>query len=101
MKYATFNTNSIRARLSIIGDWLEREHPDVLCVQETKAQDKDFPADPFEKAGYHVLFKGQKSYNGVAIISRTPPDDILLNLYDKKDEQARFISARTGINMIE
>jgi len=96
MKFATFNTNSIRARLPIIKDWLDRERPDVLCVQETKVQDKDFPADPFEEAGYHVIFKGQKSYNGVAIISKLPPDDILLNLYDKEDEQARFLSARIG-----
>jgi exodeoxyribonuclease III len=97
MKFATFNTNSIRARLPIIKEWLDREGPDVLCVQETKVQDKDFPSGPFEEAGYHVIFKGQKSYNGVAIISRIPPDDILLNLYDKEeDEQARFISARIG-----
>ncbi|MBW2616801.1 MAG: exodeoxyribonuclease III [Deltaproteobacteria bacterium] len=96
MKFATFNTNSVRARLPIIKDWLDRERPDVLCVQETKVQDKDFPVDPFEEAGYHVIFKGQKSYNGVAIISRIPPDDILLNLYDKEDEQARFISVRIG-----
>ena len=96
MKFATFNTNSIRARLSIVRDWLVREQPDVLCLQETKVQDKDFPADPFEEAGYQVIFKGQKSYNGVAIISRIPADEILLNLYDKDDEQARFISARIG-----
>jgi exodeoxyribonuclease-3 len=94
MKFATFNTNSIRARLPVIKEWLDREGPDVLCVQETKVRDKDFPADLFEEAGYHVIFKGQKSYNGVAIISKVPPDDILLNLYDKEDEQARFISAR-------
>ena len=96
MKFATFNTNSIRARLSIVRDWLVREQPDVLCLQETKVQDKDFPADPLEEAGYQVIFKGQKSYNGVAIISRIPADEILLNLYDKDDEQARFISARIG-----
>jgi exodeoxyribonuclease-3 len=94
MKFATFNTNSIRARLPVIKEWLDREGPDVLCVQETKVRDKDFPAGPFEEAGYHVIFKGQKSYNGVAIISKVPQDDILLNLYDKEDEQARFISAR-------
>jgi exodeoxyribonuclease-3 len=94
MKFATFNTNSIRARLPVIKEWLDREGPDVLCVQETKVRDKDFPADLFEEVGYHVIFKGQKSYNGVAIISKVPPDDILLNLYDKEDEQARFISAR-------
>lgn len=96
MKTATFNTNSIRARLPIIMDWLEREQPQILCLQETKAQDKDFPADPFEKANYHVTFTGQKSYNGVAIISKIPIDEIRLNLYNKDDEQARFISARIG-----
>jgi exodeoxyribonuclease-3 len=97
MKIATFNTNSIRARLSVIKDWLDRESPDVLCVQETKVQDKDFPSGPFEEAGYHVIFKGQKTYNGVAIISSIPPDDILLNLYAREeDEQARFMSARIG-----
>ncbi len=96
MKVATFNTNSIRARLPIIRDWLERERPDVLCVQETKVQDKDFPVGPFEEAGYHVIFKGQKSYNGVAIISKLPPGETRMNLYDEEDEQARFLSARFG-----
>ncbi len=91
--FATFNTNSIRARLPIISDWLERERPDVLCVQETKAQDKDFPANAFESAGYQAVFKGQKSYNGVAIISRHPLEKICKNLYDGDDEEARFISA--------
>ncbi len=91
--FATFNTNSIRARLPIILDWLDRERPDVLCVQETKAQDKDFPVDAFESTGYHAVFKGQKSYNGVAIISRHPLDKIRKNLYDANDEEARFVSA--------
>ena len=94
MKFATFNTNSIRARLTIIKDWLERESPDILCVQETKVQDKDFQAAAFEEAGYHVRFRGQKSYNGVAIISRSMPEDTRTELYDGGDEQARFVSAR-------
>ena len=94
MKIATFNTNSIRARLTIITDWLEKEKPDILCLQETKAQDKDFPAKHFETTGYQVIFKGQKSYNGVAIISRHPMDQIRLNLYEESNEEARFISAR-------
>ena len=93
MKLATFNTNSIRARLSIILAWLEREQPDVLCLQETKVQDKDFPVEPFSEAGYRAVFKGQKSYNGVAILSKSRPGDIRLDLYDAGDEQARFISA--------
>jgi exodeoxyribonuclease-3 len=93
MKIATFNTNSIRARIDILVDWLISEQPDLLAVQETKAQDKDFPVKAFEDTGYRVIFKGQKSYNGVAIFSRFPFTDIRTNLYGEGDEQARFISA--------
>jgi exodeoxyribonuclease-3 len=94
LKFVTFNTNSIRARLQIILDWLDRERPDVLCLQETKVQDKDFPADLFEEAGYNAIFRGQKSYNGVAIVSKIPPEKIRLNLYDEEGEQARFMSVK-------
>jgi exodeoxyribonuclease-3 len=101
MKCVTFNTNSIRARLPIVQAWLDRERPDVLLLQETKVQDKDFPAGPFEDMGYHAVFKGQKSYNGVAIISEGPPRDIRTGLYGEGDEEARFISAVIrGIPMI-
>ena len=96
MKFATFNANSLRARLPILLDWLEREEPDVLCIQETKVQDKDFPVKPFEGAGYHAAFKGQKSYNGVAIVSKSPLEAPRLNLFDDGDEQARFISGIIG-----
>lgn len=92
MKVATFNTNSIRARLPIVTDWLEKEHPDVLCLQETKVQDKDFPVGPFADLGYQVGFKGQKSYNGVAMISRTPMERVRDHLYEGGDEEARFMS---------
>ena len=98
LTFATFNTNSIRARLPIILDWLERERPDVLCVQETKAQDKDFPGNAFESVGYQAVFKGQKSYNGVAIISGHSLEKVFKNLYDGDDEEARFISARGNRN---
>lgn len=94
MKFATFNTNSIRARLPIITDWLEHERPDVLCLQETKVQDKDFPADPFVAAGYKALYRGQKSYNGVAIISKLAAKETRLDLYNGNDEEARFVCAR-------
>jgi exodeoxyribonuclease-3 len=94
MKLATFNTNSIRARLPLIMDWVEKEGPDILCLQETKVQDEYFPATAFEDAGYQAFFRGQKAYNGVAIISRLPPTDIRLDLYSEGDEEARFISAR-------
>ena len=96
LKCATFNTNSIRARLPIILEWLDRERPDVLCLQETKVQDKDFPADLFEGPGYNALFKGQKSYNGVAVISKKPLEKIRLNLYDAEGEQARFMSVKVN-----
>jgi len=96
LKTATFNANSLRARLPILLDWLDREQPDILCVQETKVQDLDFPAGAIENAGYHVIFRGQKSYNGVAVMSRKSPEDVRRDLYEEGDEQARFISAVIG-----
>jgi exodeoxyribonuclease-3 len=96
MKIATFNANSVRTRIEVISDWIKVEQPDVLCLQETKAQDKDFPADRFRDLGYQVIFKGQKAYNGVAIISKQPIAGARLNLPGKDDEQARFISGVIG-----
>jgi len=58
LKVATYNANSIRVRLGQVLDWLDREAPDVLCLQETKAQDPDFPSEPFREAGYHLAFRG-------------------------------------------
>jgi exodeoxyribonuclease-3 len=92
-RFATFNTNSVRARLPRILEWLDREGPDILCLQETKCRDGDFPAGDFEGLGYHVLFRGQKSYNGVALISKTPPGGARKDLHDEGDEEARFVSA--------
>lgn len=101
MKIATFNTNSVRARLAAVTGWLERERPDILCLQETKAQDKDFPAEEFGAAGYEAVFRGQKSYNGVAVLSRSSPERIRRDLYEGGDEQARFISAEIqGLTVI-
>lgn len=74
MKIATFNVNSIRKRLCIVLDWLAQHKPDVLCLQETKVQDSDFPIDAFARSGYHVTYRGMKSYNGVAVLSRTTPE---------------------------
>jgi exodeoxyribonuclease-3 len=82
MKVVTFNANSIRARMELVIDWLGREAPDVLCLQETKVQDRDFPADPFREAGYHVVFRGQKAYAGVAIVSREEPQEVTFGLDD-------------------
>ncbi len=82
MKIATFNVNSIRARLPIVLDWLYRGNPDVLCLQETKVQDSEFPLEAFAESGYHVEFHGMKAYNGVAILSRRKPDFVRFNLKD-------------------
>jgi len=92
MKFATFNANSIRARMPILLDWLKRESPDILCLQETKVQNQDFPSEPLEQCGYHAAFRGQKSYNGVAILSRSPLQEPCLDFFEDGDEQARFIS---------
>jgi exodeoxyribonuclease-3 len=101
VKAATFNANSIRTRLPIVLEWLEREQPDVLCIQETKVQDKDFPSDPLREKGYEVVFTGQKSYNGVAIVTRSKTESVRRGLYEKEGEEARFIAASvSGIPII-
>jgi len=82
LKVATFNVNSIRTRLGLVLDWLRREATDILCLQETKVQDKDFPAEPFREAGYHVVFLGQKAHAGVAIVSREEPLEVAFGLDD-------------------
>jgi exodeoxyribonuclease III len=97
IKIATFNANSIRVRLPIVLDWLEKEKPDVLALQETKVIDDHFPREAFEAAGWHVAFKGQKSYNGVAFISREKLDEVKVRMDpDDPEEEARFITARLG-----
>jgi exodeoxyribonuclease-3 len=90
---ATFNSNSIRARLSAVLEWTKKNAPDVLCLQECKVQEKDFPFSAFEPLGYTALYRGQKAYNGVAIITRHPADEIRTGLYKGPEEEARFISA--------
>jgi exodeoxyribonuclease III len=76
MKVATWNVNSIRTRQQIVIDWLQQNRVDVLCLQETKVQDQQFPRSPFEELGYNVYISGQKSYNGVAIFSLNPLIDV-------------------------
>ena len=97
MRIATFNANSIRSRMPILVDWLAKQSPDILCVQETKVQDPDFPIEPIQDAGYEVVFKGQKSYNGVAILSKHKPDEVASGFTDKGPaDDTRFIRARFG-----
>ncbi len=76
MKIATWNVNSIRTRLEQVIFWLKENPIDVLCLQETKVIDADFPRSPLEELGYYTYFSGQKAYNGVALISRQPMTDI-------------------------
>jgi exodeoxyribonuclease III len=96
-KIATFNANSIRVRLPLVLEWLENEKPDALALQETKVTDDLFPREEFEKAGWHAAFRGQKSYNGVAFITRKPLEQVVTRLApDDPDEEARFISGFCG-----
>ena len=94
MKIATWNINSVKARLDTAIAWLKEASPDVLCLQEIKCEDQAFPAQAFEDAGYNVLTHGQKSYNGVALISKQPGEDVRRGLPgDDSDVQARYIEA--------
>ena len=93
-KVATFNVNSVRQRLPILLEWLKKQRPDVLCLQETKVEDKDFPAAPFEEAGYGVSFFGQKRWNGVALVSAYPLEGEVRGLdTGGPEDEARMIRA--------
>lgn len=94
MKVATFNANSVRTRLPIILEWLEHEKPEILCLQETKCRLRDFPAAAFEERGYHCAVRGQKAYNGVAILAKNPLEEIQQDLYQEDGEEARFVRGR-------
>jgi len=97
VKVASFNVNGIRARLPIICDWIAREQPDILCLQETKVQDADFPLEAFRDLSREVVFRGQKAYNGVAIISTSKPEDVQYGFGDRDAaEEPRLIAARIG-----
>jgi exodeoxyribonuclease III len=92
MKIATYNVNSIRRRLPIVLDWLSSHQPDVMCLQETKVQDSEFPGDALREAGYHVSFRGMKGYNGVATLSRVAPEHVMYGLHEGPDnEDVRII----------
>ena len=96
MRIATFNCNSVRSRLDIVLGWLADYAPDVLCLQETKVQDAEFPADAFRLAGWQVAFKGEKSYNGVAIVSKQAPDEVSFGLDSQPADEPRLAHARFG-----
>ena len=94
MKFATWNINSIRARLQRLLLWLEREQPDVLCLQEIKATDEQFPRKAIQDAGFHAAVFGQKAYNGVVILSRAEPQRVERAMgKEPSDSPARLITA--------
>ncbi|CAN5376240.1 exodeoxyribonuclease III [soil metagenome] len=93
MKLATWNVNSLTIRLPHVLDWLARHPVDALCLQETKITDDKFPVIDFQAIGYHASFIGQKTYNGVAILSRAKVTDVLMGIGDYVDDHRRLISA--------
>jgi exodeoxyribonuclease III len=94
MRIATWNVNSIKQRLDHLLKWLEAERPDLVCLQETKCVDEAFPREPLEALGYNVAAHGQRTFNGVAILSKAPFDSITRRLPgDDFDDHARFIEA--------
>lgn len=95
MIIASFNVNGLRARMGIVLDWVDAVRPSVLCLQETKVQDFEFPEAPFLEKSLHVVRWGQKSYNGVAIVSATEPEEIRMGLADGEEpEEARLVAAK-------
>ena len=94
MKIATWNINGVRARIENLVAWLKESDPDIVCLQEIKSQDENFPRLEVEALGYNVETHGQKGFNGVAILSKKTPDEVTRGLPgDDGDEQARFIEA--------
>jgi exodeoxyribonuclease-3 len=98
VRLATWNVNSLKARLERVDEWMRDVRPDVLCLQETKSTDAAFPTQFFEELGYESVHHGQGQWNGVAIISRIGIDDPVSNFADGKapDDEARLISATCG-----
>ena len=102
MRIATFNVNSIRARKERVLSWLGRHSVEIVCLQELKVEDTGFPCDEIEALGYHAAWHGQKTYNGVAILSRAPLTDVSVAMDDRvEDSHARLIAATTcGVRVI-
>jgi exodeoxyribonuclease-3 len=102
MKIATWNVNSLKVRLPQVLDWLAVSEADVLCLQETKLTDENFPADEIRAAGYHVVFSGQKTYNGVAIISKSEASDVVTDVPGLDDPQRRILGATiNGVRILD
>jgi len=93
LKIATWNVNSLRVRLPHLLDWLKINTPDIIALQETKVTDEHFPQEAIQAAGYNVIFAGQKTYNGVALLSRLEGNDVITDLPGLGDEQRRVLGA--------
>ena len=105
MRIASWNVNSVKQRLDHLVNWLSTDKPDVVCLQETKCVDDTFPREPIEALGYNVAVHGQKTFNGVAILSKLPFDEVTPRLPgDASDDHARFleatVSTKTGVARI-
>ncbi|MEX0590199.1 MAG: exodeoxyribonuclease III [Xanthobacteraceae bacterium] len=99
MRIATWNVNSVKARIEPMQRWLKERAPDIVCLQEIKCADDAFPRELFEELGYNIATHGQKTYNGVALLSKHRLDDIEVGLPgDKSDEQARYIEAVVSVD---
>jgi exodeoxyribonuclease-3 len=96
MRIASWNVNSLRVRLPQVLDWLAANQPDCLALQETKLTDADFPVDELSAAGYHCLYSGQKTYNGVAILGKIPGQNAVTDLPGLDDPQRRVLAASYG-----
>jgi exodeoxyribonuclease-3 len=101
VKLATWNVNSFNVRLAHVLDWVAKSEPDVLCLQETKLEDAKFPAAALKDAGFESIFAGQKTYNGVAILSRIPATDVVKGIPGFEDSQQRVLSATiAGVRVV-
>jgi exodeoxyribonuclease III len=96
MRIASWNVNSLNVRQPHLTDWLTARQPDVVALQETKLEDARFPDDALAALGYRSVFSGQKTYNGVAILSREPASDVCIGIRGFEDEQKRVIAATVG-----
>lgn len=100
MRIATWNINGVKARIDTVLEWLKETSPDIACLQEIKSVDENFPRQPFEDLGYNVETHGQKGFNGVALLSKKPLEDVMRRLPgDDSDEQARFIEASVSTDL--
>lgn len=101
MRVVTWNINSLRVRLEHLLKWLSISKPNIVALQETKVLDEQFPRDAIEEAGYHVIYAGQKTYNGVAILSSDKIENVITDCPQLQDEQRRFIAATiNGIHVV-